>query len=149
MPASPASLAQRDPTGRFSDRVGDDVRFRPGYPPALVDYLCAQGWLARGSVVADLGSGTGISSTRFPYAGFRVEAVEPKGAMRAAAVGRLGHHPEFHPVDGRAEATTLADSSVDVDVEGLVGRVFASSVAMRCWLKRCAYAWTVTGSTAS
>ncbi len=149
MPASPASLAQRDPTGRFSDRVDDDVRFRPGYPPRVVDYLRGKGWLALGSVVADIGAGTGISSMLFLDAGFRVEAVEPNAPMRAAAVGRLGHHREFHPVDGRAEATTLADSSIDVDVEGLVGRVFASSVAMRRCLKRCANAWTVTGSTAS
>src|SRR5690554_292518 len=45
---------------RFSDRVDDYVRYRPGYPAAVLDLLEQECGLAPGSVVADVGAGTGI-----------------------------------------------------------------------------------------
>ena len=104
----------RDPTKRFDDRVDDYIRHRPGYPAALVAHLRAGGWLPHRAVVADIGAGTGISSAMFLDADCIVHAVEPNAPMRAAAQARLGTHTGFHAVDGRAEATTLADTSVDL-----------------------------------
>ncbi|HEY0233142.1 MAG TPA: class I SAM-dependent methyltransferase [Dokdonella sp.] len=112
------SSASRDPTERFSTRVDDYVRYRPGYPAALVDHLRAHGWLSVHSVVADIGAGTGISSALFLDAGCSVHAVEPNAPMRAAAQRLLGRHERFHAVDGRAEHTTLADASVDLIAAG-------------------------------
>jgi len=109
-----ASAAPRDPTKRFDDRVGDYVRHRPGYPPALIAHLRAGGWLPPQAVVADIGAGTGISTAMFLDAGCIVHAVEPNAPMLAAARARLGDRAGFHAVDGRAEATTLADASVDL-----------------------------------
>jgi len=109
-----AGMAPRDPTQRFDDRVEDYVRHRPDYPPALVAHLRAHGWLAPHAVVADIGAGTGISSAMFLDAGCEVHAVEPNAPMRAAAQAQLGARAAFHAVDGRAEATTLADASVDL-----------------------------------
>lgn len=108
------NAAPRDPTKRFDDRVDDYVRHRPGYPPALVAHLRAGGWLPQRAVVADVGAGTGISSAMFLDADCSVHAVEPNAPMRAAAQVRLGTHAGFRAVDGRAEATTLADTSVDL-----------------------------------
>jgi SAM-dependent methyltransferase len=100
-------------TTRFSNRVADYVRYRPGYPPQLLTWLHQQGidphW-----TVAEIGAGTGISSKMFLDAGHPVVAVEPNAAMRQAAVDWLGGHPGFSAVDGRAEATGLADASVDL-----------------------------------
>lgn len=104
----------RDPTKRFGDRVDDYVRHRPGYPPALVAHLRAGGWLPPRAVVADIGAGTGISSAMFLDADCIVHAVEPNAPMRAAAQAQFGTRAGFHAVDGRAEATTLADASVDL-----------------------------------
>jgi len=112
------SSASHDPTGRFSDRVDDYVRYRPGYPAALIDHLRAHGWLPAGSVVADIGAGTGISSALFLDAGCSVHAVEPNAPMRAAAQRLLGARQGFHAVDGRAEHTALADASVDLIAAG-------------------------------
>ncbi|MBO9662837.1 class I SAM-dependent methyltransferase [Dokdonella sp.] len=110
--------ASRDPVERFGNRVDDYVRYRPGYPTAVTDYLRERGWLWPGAVVADVGAGTGISSALFLDAGCVVHAVEPNAPMRAAAESRLGAHRGFQAVDGRAEATTLAADSVDLVAAG-------------------------------
>ncbi|RRN55039.1 class I SAM-dependent methyltransferase [Pseudoxanthomonas sp. SGNA-20] len=100
------------PTTRLSDRVADYVRYRPGYPPALLQWLREEHGVDAGWPVADIGAGTGISAKLFLDAGHPVVAVEPNAAMRQAAVDWLGKHPRFRAVDGRAEATTLDDDSV-------------------------------------
>jgi ubiquinone/menaquinone biosynthesis C-methylase UbiE len=72
--------------------------------------------LTPGSVVADVGSGTGISTEMLLRNGNTVYAVEPNAAMRTAAEGQLRTYPGFHSVAGSAEATTLPDASVDLVV---------------------------------
>ena len=110
--------ATRDPTARFSDRVADYIRFRPGYPDELVATLQREGGVGRDAVVADVGSGTGISTELFLRNGYEVYAVEPNREMREAAERWLGVDPHFHSVEGRAEATTLPSGSVDLVVAG-------------------------------
>ncbi|MBD9369066.1 class I SAM-dependent methyltransferase [Xanthomonas sp. XNM01] len=102
------------PTARFSNRVEDYVRYRPDYPPALLHWLHREMGVAADARVADIGAGTGISTKMFLDAGHPVTAVEPNAAMRAAAERWLGGDAGFRAVDGRAEATTLADASVDL-----------------------------------
>lgn len=101
-----------DPTRRFSGRAADYVRGRPGYPEAVFDAVVELAGLGPGSVVADVGAGTGASSEPFLRRGFAVVAVEPNAAMRAAAVGLLGDRPGFRALDGTAEATGLPPASV-------------------------------------
>jgi SAM-dependent methyltransferase len=104
------------PTERFSDRVEDYARFRPGYPPAVLDVLRREAGLAPQHVVADLGSGTGLSARLFLEHGNVVLGVEPNRAMREAAERLLAGWPGFRSVAGTAEATTLAAESVDLVV---------------------------------
>jgi len=107
-----------DPTKRFSDRVEDYVRYRPLYPQDAIRLLEESCGLGGGSVVADVGSGTGILAEMFLRLGYRVFGVEPNREMRAAGERRLGRHPRFVSVDGRAEATTLPDASADLVTAG-------------------------------
>jgi SAM-dependent methyltransferase len=107
-------MAAFDPTARFSDRVADYVRYRPDYPPALLAWLQQELGISPGWAVADIGAGTGISSKLFLDAGYRVTAVEPNAAMRAAAIEWLGSNPRFQAIDGRADATDLPDASMDL-----------------------------------
>lgn len=107
-----------DPTGRFSDRVANYVRYRPGYPDELVRKLAEISGLTADSVVADVGSGTGISTEIFLRLGCQVFAVEPNAEMRHAAEARLSGNPRFHSVTATAEQTTLADASVDLIAAG-------------------------------
>lgn len=99
-------------TERFSNRVADYVRYRPDYPAALLDWLQQANGIDASWPVADIGAGTGISCKMFLDAGYTVTAVEPNAAMRGAAESWLGDNTRFRAVDGRADATTLADGSI-------------------------------------
>ncbi len=105
-----------DVTERFSDRVADYVKYRPGYPREIVQDLEKAGILFEGAVVADVGSGTGIFAKGFLERGYRVIGVEPNEAMRGAGVEYLKAFPKFESVKGTAEGTGLKDSSVDLVV---------------------------------
>ena len=114
------AAATADPAERFTRRVADYVRYRPGYPVAVLETLRGWGFLPPAVVVLDVGAGTGISSEPFLAAGHRVFAVEPNAGMRGASLSGVSRrYPEqFQAVDGRAEATTLPDASVDLVVAG-------------------------------
>jgi len=105
-----------DTVERFSNRVENYVKYRPDYPREIISYLEANCSLTSRSVIADVGCGTGISTKMFLENGNRVFAVEPNAAMRAAAVEYLSAFPNFIPVDGTSDQTTLADSSIDMIV---------------------------------
>lgn len=107
-----------DPTKRFSDRVENYSKYRPSYPEQLYAYLVEEAGLSQGEPVADLGSGTGLLSQLFLENGHRVLAVEPNAEMRAAAERLFAGNENFISIDGRAEATTLPDRSVDFAVAG-------------------------------
>ncbi len=101
---------------RFSNRVENYIRYRPSYPQELIRLLEREANLSPESAIADIGSGTGISSELFLKAGYRVSGVEPNQAMREAAERLLSGHPRFRSVNGSAQATTLADQSIDLIV---------------------------------
>jgi SAM-dependent methyltransferase len=103
-----------DATTRFSRRVNDYVRYRPGYPEELERALRRRVGYHHDLVVADIGSGTGISSRYFLDRGNTVYAVEPNADMRSAAEEWLSTYSRFHSVAGRAEHTTLGEGSVDL-----------------------------------
>ena len=106
-------MQRTDATARFSDRVGDYVRHRPGYPPDLIQTLVREFNLRRGQLVGDIGSGTGISARLFLDAGCVVHAVEPNANMRAAAERDLAAFPTFRSHAGTAEETGLPPASID------------------------------------
>lgn len=107
-----------DAKQRFSARVADYIRYRPGYPSEMIALLRAECGLRSGHVVADLGSGTGFLSELFLKNGNRVYGVEPNAAMRAAGEEYLASYEGFSSVDGSAEATTLDDGSIDFVTAG-------------------------------
>jgi SAM-dependent methyltransferase len=101
-------------TERFSSRVENYIKYRPGYPPAVLELLSARCGLSATSTVADIGSGTGILTELLLETGARVLAVEPNKEMREAAERLLGDYGRFRSVNGTAEATTLPQASVDL-----------------------------------
>ena len=107
-------FSPQDSQQRFSDRVENYVRYRPGYPRELLDVLREHAGLRAGIRVADIGSGTGISSRLLLDAGCEVFGVEPNAAMREAAEGFFADNQRFHSVAAPAETTTLPDHRVDM-----------------------------------
>jgi len=87
-----------DSVSRFSRTVEYYIKYRPGYPQAIVDLLRAECHLANGAVVADVGAGTGLLAGLFIKNGYRASAlkggvvdwltanypVETKEALRSA-----------------------------------------------------------------
>ncbi len=106
MPASNA-------TSRFSDRVENYIRYRPGYPREALKALKCECGLTSSHVIADIASGTGIWTRMLLENGNRVFGVEPNAHMRAAAESLLAEFPNFVSISGPAEVTTLADHSFD------------------------------------
>jgi SAM-dependent methyltransferase len=128
-------MPDRDPASRYADRAADYAKHRPGYPDALRVALLAAGHLRPADDVADLGSGTGLLSALFLAAGCRVFAIEPGAEMRRQAEARFAREPRFVSVNGRAEATTLPDASVDLSAAGQAFHWFDQDAARTEFLR--------------
>jgi SAM-dependent methyltransferase len=109
---------ESDPTKLFTRRAREYARYRPRYPAAILGYLEARAGLSQETVIADVGSGTGILTVLFAGRGFRIFGVEPNDEMRTQAEVELAGHGNFTSVNGAAEATTLADRCVDLITVG-------------------------------
>ncbi|HEX9392104.1 MAG TPA: class I SAM-dependent methyltransferase [Usitatibacteraceae bacterium] len=105
-------------TTRFSSRVDDYVKYRPPYPPEILDLLAAKCALTPESVIADIGSGTGMLAKLFLDNGNAVIGVEPNAEMRAAGEKYLAEYGRFTSMDGSAEATRLPVHAMDFVVAG-------------------------------
>jgi SAM-dependent methyltransferase len=114
----------QDSTQRFSSRVTDYARYRPGYPPQILQILKAECGLTGSSAVADVGSGTGFLAKVFLENGNRVYGIEPNREMREEGERFLSHWPEFVSIVGTAEATTLSSKSVDLVTAGQAAHWF-------------------------
>ncbi|MBV8062324.1 MAG: class I SAM-dependent methyltransferase [Nevskia sp.] len=100
-------------TERFGNRVDDYVRWRPGYPEALLPWLMRHCGLHAGDAVADIGSGTGLFTRELLRHGLRVHGVEPNAPMRAAGDAYLAEFgAAFDSREGTAEASGLPDHAV-------------------------------------
>lgn len=103
------------PTERFSDRVENYIRYRPSYPPEVIELMRREMNLNENSAVADVGSGTGIFTRQLlETVGCTVYAVEPNEPMRRAGEEFLRNFRGFHSIDGSSENTNLPAESVDL-----------------------------------
>src|SRR6266545_1937921 len=92
---------------RFSNRADNYARYRPTYPAAVIDILRSDCGLTETSIIADVGSGTGILSELFLKNGNCVTGIEPNAAMRQSAEYLLKRFSKFISYDATAEATKL------------------------------------------
>jgi precorrin-6B methylase 2 len=74
-----------DSTKRFSNRVGNYSSYRPRYPKSLINLLIQKISLTPELIIADIGSGTGISTEPFLENGNTVYGIEPNREMRNEA----------------------------------------------------------------
>jgi len=109
---------ETDPRKRFSPRVENYIKYRPKYPVEVLEFLWDELRLTPASVIADIGSGTGISSELFLKAGNCVFGIEPNREMRIAAEKCLQTYPNFGSLNGTAEATGLDSGTVDFIIAG-------------------------------
>jgi ubiquinone/menaquinone biosynthesis C-methylase UbiE len=103
-------------TERFSNRVADYIKYRPHYPYSVIGVLQSEVGFNKDWEVADIGSGTGISTKLFLDNGNTVYAVEPNKEMREAAEQLNAGNKKFISINGTAEQTTLEENSVQLIV---------------------------------
>ncbi|HKC89265.1 MAG TPA: class I SAM-dependent methyltransferase [Blastocatellia bacterium] len=132
-----------DVTQRFSSRVENYIKYRPGYPNEVIETLRNECGLTSGSIIADVGSGTGILTEMFLRNGNTVYGIEPNREMREAAERLLKDYPRFRSVAARAEETTLGGAGVDFVTAGQAfhwfdlektGREFARVLKPQGWI---------------
>src|SRR5579859_3755339 len=101
-----------EPINRFTGLAEVYARCRPDYPAEAVHYIVGTCGLGPGSLVVDVGCGTGISSRLFAGRGLRVIGVEPNADMRGQAEAEPapsdGPAPTYR--NGTAESTGLPDA---------------------------------------
>ncbi len=100
----------------FSGKFSNYSKYRPGYPQSLLRLMEEHTGLTPITIVADVGSGTGISSRLFLENGNTVYGVEPNDEMRQYSSISFRAYPGFHSVKGTGENTGLRDNSVDLVV---------------------------------
>ena len=107
-----------DNTARFSNRVANYVLYRPHYSAAIIPFLKTEIGFTTDWIIADIGSGTGLSSEHFINNGNMVFALEDIEAMRLEAESINRKIPNYVSINGTAENTGLSDASVDLIIAG-------------------------------
>jgi SAM-dependent methyltransferase len=107
VPLTPEETAAR--AASFGAVAASYERYRPGPPPAAVDWILP----ARVSRVVDLGAGTGALARLLVGRADEVIAVEPDDRMRAVLADTV---PGVQAVAGRGESMPLPDATVDAVV---------------------------------
>lgn len=97
----------------FTQKSDVYAKGRPTYATQLIEYLFKEVGLNKNSVIADIGSGTGIFAKQLADFCNKVICIEPNEDMRRAACQDLSFYSNLQIVNGDAENTTLDNSSVD------------------------------------
>lgn len=82
-------MRARGRSAEWDGAAVDYDRYRPRYPDALFEELMELADLAPGSVVIEIGAGTGIATLPLVNLGLAVTAVEPSAGMAAVAESKL------------------------------------------------------------
>ena len=117
---------------RFDGRAADYDRYRERYDAnEILSPLRDWCGLTSERLIADVGAGTGMLSDVFLANGNRVIAIEPNAEMRAACAQLHLNEPRLEIREGTAEATGLADASIDLVCSGRALHWFDLEAAMR------------------
>lgn len=109
---------KQDSQERFSKQVDNYVKYRPHYPTEILNYLQNKYAIHPDMAVADIGSGTGISSKLFLDKGYQVFGIEPNENMRLASTKYLSNYEKFTAINGSAAKTTMQSNCVDIILAG-------------------------------
>src|SRR5258706_250994 len=122
-------------TQRFSDRVDNYIRYRPGYPAEVLDLLRERCGLTPQAGIADIGFGTGIFTRMLLENGNTVFGIEPNQEMREAGARLLSGFPGFRGSAGTAEKTTLENQSAEFITAAQAAHWFDREPARREFLR--------------
>lgn len=98
---------------RFTGKAAIYSEFRPGYPDDFLNYLYRDLGFSDHSIIADVGSGTGILTRPMLERGSTVYCIEPNDDMRSVAEKDLARFNKCFFLKTTAEHAGLEDASVD------------------------------------
>lgn len=97
-----------------SEAIENYLKYHPGYPKKLLNYLYEDIGFSRESVIADICSGTGVLTRLLLEQGSRVVYVESDDQMREIAERLFSDEfQRFVSIKGTAENTTLFNDAVN------------------------------------
>jgi ubiquinone/menaquinone biosynthesis C-methylase UbiE len=121
-------VAEIDRAARAFEHVAAEYEDgRPGYAPDVVAHAIAELETGPGSIVLDLGAGTGKLTRMLLDAELAVIAIDPSPAMLAQLRGTA---PSAQAVVGAAEAVPLPAESVDAVTAGQAFHWFDATAAL-------------------
>jgi len=103
---------------RYSEKAVTYARCRWDYAAEAIQALVTECGLSEHSIVADIGSGTGMVTRHLVDRVQTVFAVEPNADMRNLATEALHAHGSYQSVSGFSDATTLPDNCVQMITVG-------------------------------
>ncbi len=98
----------------FTGKADLYSKFRPSYPNEYINYLLSENHLSEGSVIADIGSGTGILTKLLLEKKLTVIAIEPNDDMRGISEKSLKVYDQYKSINAIAENTSLKNNSADL-----------------------------------
>lgn len=100
-------------TDIFTGKANNYAKYRPTYSREFIEYLYSDVGFKKESVIADIGSGTGILSELLLERSETVYCIEPNDDMMSIAKNVLENYKGFKPINAPAENTTLVNNSID------------------------------------
>ncbi len=120
-----------DNTQRFTGKAEAYERFRERYPAVeVLTRLKDWSGLRPEWTIADVGAGTGMLAEVFLEHGNTVIAIEPNEEMRLACQRMKSRWPRLDVTEATAEATGLADTSVEMVAAGRAFHWFDTQPAL-------------------
>jgi SAM-dependent methyltransferase len=119
------------PIERFEGLAAVYDRHRPDYPKLAIQYILSRTGMKVGSLLVDVGCGTGISTRLLASEGLQVIGVEPNADMRRQAESAscfAAIAPHYR--EGRAEATGLPNSIADTVLAAQAFHWFSPAAAL-------------------
>lgn len=95
--------------GQVYDAIGKNYQVNRAADPNIVEKIIELLNLPTGSIIADIGAGTGNYANALADLGYRIKAIEPSREMQRQGKPRI----DVQWVSGSAEAIPLSDNSVD------------------------------------
>lgn len=89
-------------------------RYRPTYPPEVIQRVISTAGLAGEALLLEIGPGTGQATRAFAERGFRITAVELGARLAETARTLLSHFPNVRIITGAYEAADLPENGFDL-----------------------------------
>ena len=98
----------------FDSIAVDFDRFRPGYPPELIDAILSHAALSPDAHILEIGCGSGRAALPYAERGYRITCLEPGPGLAAIAKRNLSRYPRVGIEVCTFEDWECTDASVDL-----------------------------------